>query len=317
MRNKAKIVLGTVTLFSAMVLTTTVANAEDTVINGSSSSITTSNVDNTVNISVSKVKENNSQVSSSADTTIIQEKTDSVGSANKEFSEKQGSSDSSISDSISESISSDSSSDSKGKVNTSESPIQAEKISDSSLQIQEKSTITWNSADSLASIDSNFLKESKVATNNYGWHESYGTWYYLKPDGTKVTKKDAHSNGWVYIGGTPYIFDDWGELKTDTRKDVNGKWYYLDKKGHYIKNQWYNNSYYKADGSAVTSDDAHSNGWVYIGGAPYVFDINGYLWTDIRTEVNGKWYYLDKDGHYVRNKWVGSYYYGQDGVSSV
>ena len=163
---------------------------------------------------------------------------------------------------------------------------------------------------------SNISRERNSLSVNDGWYQDYLGYRYVKKDGTLMTSKDAHSNGWNYVNGTPYIFSSMGYLQTNDLVKVKGKYYYLDSNGHYLKNRWHNylNTYYyhKADGSVMTSEDAYSNGWNYVGGTPYVFSSMGYLQTNDLVKVKGKYYYLDSNGHYLKNRWhnyLGVYYY--------
>ena len=153
---------------------------------------------------------------------------------------------------------------------------------------------------------------------NRGW---YGEWYsqhYYKKDGSEVTSADANKNGWVYIGGAPYIFSDDGYLQINRRINVQGKYYYLDNDGHYYNKGWlgegYSRCYYKKDGSAVTSADADRSGWVYLDKKAYLFDEDGYLITDRQVMVHNRYYYVDENGNYVRNQWIGTDYYGSNGA---
>ncbi|MGI1827993.1 hypothetical protein ACRPK3_08085, partial [Ligilactobacillus salivarius] len=122
---------------------------------------------------------------------------------------------------------------------------------------------------------SNISRERNSLSVNDGWYQDYLGYRYVKKDGTLMTSKDAHSNGWNYVNGIPYVFTSSGYLTTNDLVYIKGKYYYLDDNGHYLKNSWnkYFSTYYyhKADGSAMTAEDAHSNGWNYVGGTPYVF----------------------------------------------
>ena len=164
----------------------------------------------------------------------------------------------------------------------------------------------------------------KSAVWNGGWGNQSGTWYYIKSDGNKMTSNDARSNGWEYVNGVPYLFDQEGHLLTDTKQLVRGKYYILDENGSYRHNTWYKHYgiyyYLKADGSAVTSFDQRQNGWEYVNGVPYLFDQEGHLLTDTKQLVRGKYYILDENGSYRHNTWYkyyGTYHYLKADGSAV
>ena len=211
--------------------------------------------------------------------------------------------------------------------------VSAEKITDNTSQSAEKSRINNNQVNDTTVLQkdtastnmssalvenngstvqykketSNISRERNSLSVNDGWYQDYIGYRYVKKDGTLMTSKDAHSNGWNYVNGIPYVFTSSGYLTTNDLVYIKGKYYYLDDNGHYLKNSWnkYFGTYYyhKVDGSAMTAEDAHSNGWNYVGGTPYVFTKMGDLRTNDLVKVKGKYYYLDNDGHYLSNTW--------------
>ena len=92
----------------------------------------------------------------------------------------------------------------------------------------------------------------------------------------------------------------------------------MDEDGNYFNKGWlklYDGyHYYNKDGSAITSANRHNNGWNYVGNYAYLFDSDGTLITSNKCEVKGRYYYLDEDGNYVRNRLVNSEFYGADGA---
>ena len=213
---------------------------------------------------------------------------------------------------------------------TSSSNVQSSSV-DTDNEAKQSSTDGQQKVTSLATISDvnvsarrmapRVLATNRVAVTKLGWNKQYGSYYYLMANGKKLTSSDAHSNGWVYVNMVPYQFDSDGRLLTNTRVNVQGKYYYLDNDGHYYNKGWlgkdYSQHYYKKDGSEVTSADANKNGWVYIDGAPYIFSDDGYLRINARINVQGKYYYLDNDGHYYNKGWLGKdysqHYYKKDG----
>ena len=221
-------------------------------------------------------------------------------------------------------------------------------------------------ADEASGIDAKFIKlpagktiselveyayeNPYYVSNEDGWQNIGGTWYYFQ-DGdylANVWMKD--SNGWCYLGsdcgmvtngfakdskGWCYIGAD-GYCETITGwKYINGCWYYVNK-GYRVQNSWKNDGaswyYLGSDGTIVTNTwKKDSNGWCYLGsdgkmvtngfvkdssGWCYI-GANGYCETTTGWKyVDGHWYYLNK-GYRVQNSWKldGSswYYLGADG----
>ena len=154
---------------------------------------------------------------------------------------------------------------------------------------------------------------------NKGWRKGlFGEYHYYNKDGSAVTSANRHNDGWNYIGNHAYLFDSYGTLITKQQCEVKGKYYYLDEDGNYFNKGWlklYDGyHYYNKDGSAITSANRHNNGWNYVGNYAYLFDSDGTLITSNKCEVKGRYYYLDEDGNYVRNRLVNSEFYGADGA---
>ncbi|WP_036608688.1 fibronectin type III domain-containing protein [Oribacterium sp. P6A1] len=139
------------------------------------------------------------------------------------------------------------------------------------------------------SSSSSVVNSMKVVANTYahdGWQfENNGMWY-LNPDGTYPVST------WKEIDGEFYHFNPSGYLEVNTWVlESNQKWRY------------------------VGADAKMSKGWKQILGKWYYFSLaSGELQGPGLITVDGKYYYIDRDGARVENSIVGGYYYGADGA---
>ena len=169
------------------------------------------------------------------------------------------------------------------------------------------------------------------------WILTNGKYWYRHQDGS-YTKNDFE-----VIQGQTYYFDSNGYTISGW-KQVGSDWYYFNKAGHMVKNQWINNFYFEKDGKMATSKwigeyyvDANGrytpdkwvltngkywyrhqdgsytkNDFEVIQGQTYYFDLNGYMVNGWK-QVGSDWYYFNKAGHMVKNQWIQNYYFGSDG----
>ena len=86
---------------------------------------------------------------------------------------------------------------------------------------------------------------------------------------------------------------------------VDGKDYYMNGYGKMAKNTWSGAYYLGADGVMMTNAFTKDNYYVGNDGAYYRS-----RWF----KHKGKDYYVDGNGHVVKNAWIGSYYLGEDGA---
>lgn len=105
------------------------------------------------------------------------------------------------------------------------------------------------------------------------WVEKDTKWWYKHNDGSYT------SNGWEYIDGKWYCFDNYGYMLYDWKKDGNN-WYYL---GH------------SDDGSMKT-------GWILTDSKWYYFGDDGAMRTGWE-KINEKWYYFDHTGA-MKTGWI-------------
>ena len=136
--------------------------------------------------------------------------------------------------------------------------------------------------------------------------------YYLGSDGAMLTNtftKDGYyvgsdgayyTNRWVKVDGKYYYMDANGKTKKNAWQGA----YYLGKDGVMLTNAFTPDGYYVgSDGVYVRNQKVTVDGKVY------------YLNADGKVAKN-QWsgdYYLDVNGNVVKNKWIGNYWCGEDG----
>lgn len=180
-----------------------------------------------------------------------------------------------------------------------------------------------------------------------GWVKHKNSWYYCSiKDGSMITGKFVknskgqtyyfHANGKMAVGfnkiGNYYRYFDANGLMAVGWKKIDNKWYYFNNSGvrrsglvidggkrYYMNSNgimqtgWMtvNNNRYYADKSG-----ALAIGWVKSGkGNTYYFGATGKQALGL-VEIGSKTYYFDKskNGRMVVSDWVGSRYFGKDGV---
>lgn len=138
-------------------------------------------------------------------------------------------------------------------------------------------------------VSHSFAEDVCSNSNEAGWVNRSGTWYYY------IGGSKAVSN-WYYINGKYYYFNENGEMASD--EIVNG--WYVTKSGHWLVADWHHdrNGWWYGNREAYAK-----NGLIIIDGAYYYFDSNGYMKTGwIR---NGSyWHYMNSSGRMTRNNWL-------------
>ena len=146
------------------------------------------------------------------------------------------------------------------------------------------------------------------------WKQLNGKWWYQHKDGT-CTKNDFEtiSGQTYYFDGNGYMVTGWKEINNKLyffyasgvmAKNVWQGAYYLGSDGVMLTNAFTPDGYYVgSDGVYVRNQKVTVDGKVY------------YLNADGKVAKN-QWsgdYYLDGNGNVVKNHWVGSYWCGEDG----
>ena len=175
------------------------------------------------------------------------------------------------------------------------------------------------------------MASNKVITDNQGrtykidknghyvknqWVPQYNTWSYAGKNGEFLTQ------GWHVVDRSWYYFEYDKTIACDkTIMDNQGRQYRMDKRGHYIKNQWirltnYNGVtwlYAKKNGELLTQ------GWHVVDNDWYYFGYNGEMArNEFISDNQSRTYKIDSSGHYVKNQWIPYNttwkYAGRDGV---
>ena len=146
------------------------------------------------------------------------------------------------------------------------------------------------------------------------WKQLNGKWWYQHKDGT-CTKNDFEtiSGQTYYFDGNGYMVTGWKEINNKLyffnasgvmAKNVWQGAYYLGSDGVMLTNAFTSDGYYVgSDGAYVRNQKVTVDGKVY------------YLNADGKVAKN-QWsgdYYLDGNGNVVKNRWVGNYWCGEDG----
>ena len=146
------------------------------------------------------------------------------------------------------------------------------------------------------------------------WKQTNGKWWYQHKDGT-CTKNDFEiiSGQTYYFDANGYMVTGWKEINNKLyffyasgvmAKNVWQGAYYLGSDGVMLTNAFTPDGYYVgSDGAYVRNQKVTVDGKVY------------YLNADGKVAKN-QWsgdYYLDGNGNVVKNKWIGNYWCGEDG----
>ena len=143
--------------------------------------------------------------------------------------------------------------------------------------------------------------DGKMATN--AWVDNGR--YYVGANGAwdknakkqEAPKPEVKKNGWVKEENTWYYYEN-GTL---ARNKWIGDTYWVDKEGKMVTENWVDNDRFYVD--KYGKKDLSIKKKVIL---------NGELGWQKRN--GGNWYYYEKDGSLARNKWVGDYWLGADGV---
>ncbi|MYY52645.1 hypothetical protein FYK90_03855 [Lactobacillus salivarius] len=159
------------------------------------------------------------------------------------------------------------------------------------------------------------MNKSGIYVKNQ-WVPQYNTWSYAGKNGEFLTQ------GWHVVDRSWYYFEYDKTIACDkTIMDNQGRQYRMDKRGHYIKNQWirltnYNGVtwlYAKKNGELLTQ------GWHVVDNDWYYFGYNGEMArNEFISDNQSRTYKIDSSGRYVKNQWIPYNttwkYAGRDGV---
>ena len=146
------------------------------------------------------------------------------------------------------------------------------------------------------------------------WKQLNGKWWYQHKDGT-CTKNDFEtiSGQTYYFDGNGYMVTGWKEINNKLyffnasgvmAKNVWQGAYYLGSDGVMLTNAFTPDGYY------VGSDG------VYVRNQKVTVDCKDYYLNADGKVAKNQWsgdYYLDGNGNVVKNKWIGNYWCGEDG----
>ena len=126
--------------------------------------------------------------------------------------------------------------------------------------------------------------------------DSHGKWY-------QYSNGTYEKSGFKQIDNHTYYFQSNGYVQVGWLLS-NNDWYMFDSEGVMITG-WNGSYYFDENGKMMKNAFTPDNYYVGSSGA--------YL-TNCWFKHDGKDYYADNYGHIVKNKWIGSYYLGSDGV---
>ncbi len=135
-------------------------------------------------------------------------------------------------------------------------------------------------------------------TNQSGWVQSNGYWYYRLPSG------QYQANGWLQVGGIWYLFDSSSRMLTGWQM-VNGIWYYMRSDGamltgwQMVNGVWY---YLQPSGAMQT-------GWLNLGGVQYFLNSSGAMLEGWQIINNSYYYFYPGSGAMAVNTMIDSQYW--------
>lgn len=138
-----------------------------------------------------------------------------------------------------------------------------------------------------------------------GWSSDMMGWTYQREDGT------VPKNEWQQIDGSWYYFDREGIITTGW-KTIGNEAYFFTNSGDLARGWCYNSSeerwyYFNEDGTRKTE-------WMFFEDNWYYFNSRGQMVSDGYTTINGERYYFYDDGRMAANKYVGTFYIGDNGL---
>ena len=145
------------------------------------------------------------------------------------------------------------------------------------------------------------IQQGGAIYENPGWKDLYGSWYYVKGDGTLYT-------GVLNDGGHTYYMNPHMVHNAQIVVTEDGKNYLADKNGYLIEIT--SDGFYQGeDGKVyyVKQGKLSKKTWESINGDWYYFDENGVRVNKTRYVIGGIEYSFAQDGKMYANAWVPSY----------
>ena len=130
-----------------------------------------------------------------------------------------------------------------------------------------------------------------------GWNKDSKGWWYSS-DGLTYYQSD-----WKQLNGNWFRFDSEGYAYQNCwfKYPKDSKWYYFDDNCYMVSNKWIldNNKWYR-----LGPDGAMLIGWFQdADGLWYYLDIDkGYMYSNCRILIDGKYYSFDSHGHWIENE---------------
>ena len=145
------------------------------------------------------------------------------------------------------------------------------------------------------------IQQGGAIYENPGWKDLYGSWYYVKGDGTLYT-------GVLNDGGHTYYMNPHMVHNAQIVVTEDGKNYLADKNGYLIEIT--SDGFYQGeDGKVyyVKQGKLSKKTWESINGDWYYFDENGVRVNKFQYVIDGTKYSFAQDGKMYENAWVFSY----------
>lgn len=129
---------------------------------------------------------------------------------------------------------------------------------------------------------------------------------YLFENILTVLKEDiwkCNSTGWwVEYSDGSYPVSSW--------KKIDNTWYYFDKSGYMVSNEWRDGYWLSSNGAL---EYKYTASWKHNGSGWWFEDASGWYPSNRWQKIDGCWYYFDASGYMVTNQYIDGYWVGADG----
>ena len=134
-----------------------------------------------------------------------------------------------------------------------------------------------------------FFGQTHFLTEDTGWKEYNGNWYYIEKGGVVRTWWVKSNGNWYYLGND-------GSMKTGWQR-VDGKWYYLRDNGIMLRSQYIQGYWLNKDGSCTYKPVAK---WRKDAVGTYYQDTAGYYVRNTTVIIDRRKYTFDRRGYLVQ-----------------